>query len=124
MTRTFCVVVCLWKLTTTFWSGDAFNVCHSRLPRDVTFDVISTSNLIDHVGLLNLLVTCQPRLKKYARPRLALQKTRMKLVRIKLKMKSATFNTTTNLRTTIPYLRLAANIRLTETADIYYRVKL
>ena len=58
-------VVCLLKLSTTFWSGDAFNVCHSRLPSDVTFDVISTSNLIDHVGLLNLLVTCQTRLKKY-----------------------------------------------------------
>jgi len=50
---------------TTFWSGDAFNVCHSRLSSDVLFDVISTSNLIDHVGLLNLLVTCQRRLKKY-----------------------------------------------------------
>jgi len=63
-----CVVrygVWLVQLTTTFWSGDAFNVCHSRLPSDVTFDVISTSNLIDHVGLLNLLVTCQSRLKKY-----------------------------------------------------------
>ena len=42
-----------------------FNVCHWRLSSDVRFDVISTSNLIDHVGLLNLLVTCQPRLKKY-----------------------------------------------------------
>ena len=55
----------LVQLSTTFWSGDAFNVCHCRLPRDVTFDVISTSNLVDHVGLLNLLVTCQPRLKQY-----------------------------------------------------------
>ena len=59
------MVVANVQLSTTFWSGDAFNVCHCRLPRDVTFDVISTSNLVDHVGLLNLLVTCQPRLKQY-----------------------------------------------------------
>jgi len=46
----------------------------------------------------------------------------MKLVRIKFKIKSSTLKTTINLCTET--YRLAANIGLIETADIYYRVKL
>ena len=52
------------QVSVTLWSCDAFHLCQFRLPADVTFDVIDTSNLADHVSLLNLLVACQPRLRK------------------------------------------------------------
>ena len=47
------------------WTGDALSLCTSVLPPDQTFDVIDTSNVGDHIGLLNVLVCCAPRLKKY-----------------------------------------------------------
>ena len=48
----------------TFWGGDALELCRVGLPRDLLFDVVDTSNLSDHVGLLNILVCCARRLKK------------------------------------------------------------
>jgi len=52
------------KITVTFWGGDALELCRVGLPRDLLFDVVDTSNLSDHVGLLNILVCCARRLKK------------------------------------------------------------
>lgn len=46
------------------WSGDALDLCRSGLPKDMLFDVIDTSNLSDHIGLLNILVCCVRRLKE------------------------------------------------------------
>lgn len=51
-------------LQVTFWSGDALQLCRSELPKDMLFDVIDTSNLSDHIGLLNILVCCASRLKE------------------------------------------------------------
>ncbi len=45
----------------TLWDGDALQLCTTRLASH-TFDAIDTSNLADHVGLLNLLVCAGPRL--------------------------------------------------------------
>ena len=47
------------------WTGDALALCTSGLPPEMSFDVIDTSNLSDHIGLLNVLVCCAPRLKVY-----------------------------------------------------------
>ena len=47
------------------WSGDGLGLCTSGLPPDLLFDVIDTSNVSDHIGLLNVLVCCAPRLKVY-----------------------------------------------------------
>ena len=52
-------------LKVILWTGDALSLCTSVLPPDQTFDVIDTSNVGDHIGLLNVLVCCVPRLKKY-----------------------------------------------------------
>lgn len=40
-----------------FWCGDALNIALIHMPLH-EFDLIHTSNLCDHVDLLNLLVTC------------------------------------------------------------------
>ncbi|KAL9951474.1 hypothetical protein ACROYT_G044139 [Oculina patagonica] len=52
------------RLKVTFWSGDALELCRIGLPKEVLFDVIDTSNLSDHIGLLNILVCCGNRLKE------------------------------------------------------------
>ena len=51
----------------TLWNGDALALCTSGLPREMLFDVIDTSNVSDHIGLLNVLVCCAPRLKLYVK---------------------------------------------------------
>lgn len=50
-------------LKVTLWNGDALALCTSGLLREMLFDVIDTSNVSDHIGLLNVLVCCAPRLK-------------------------------------------------------------
>ena len=45
------------------WIGDALYVSSYCLPDDYSFDVIHTSNLMDHLGVLNLLLVCKQRLK-------------------------------------------------------------
>lgn len=47
----------------TLWTGDALSLCTSGFPPEQLFDVIDTSNVGDHIGLLNVLVCCGPRLK-------------------------------------------------------------
>ena len=47
------------------WTGDALCLCTSGFRPELTFDIIDTSNVGDHIGLLNVLVCCAPRLKKY-----------------------------------------------------------
>ena len=49
------------------WNGDALALCTSGLPSESLFDVIDTSNVSDHIGLLNVLVCCAPRLKLYVK---------------------------------------------------------
>eukprot|EP00884_Botryococcus_braunii_P019944 jgi/Botrbrau1/6633/Bobra.104_2s0020.1 len=49
-------------ITVTLWGGDALSLCIRQLCGR-TFDVIDTSNLGDHVGLLNVLAVVGPRLK-------------------------------------------------------------
>ena len=51
-----------WCLITV-WISDAFYFLHQQLQSGILFDFIHTSNLSDHVGLLNLLVSCSPVLK-------------------------------------------------------------
>ncbi|XP_015757151.1 PREDICTED: uncharacterized protein LOC107336598 [Acropora digitifera] len=51
------------SLKVTLWTGDALSLCTSGFPPDQLFDVIETSNVGDHIGLLNVLVCCGPRLK-------------------------------------------------------------
>ncbi|XP_022803180.1 uncharacterized protein LOC111340581 isoform X1 [Stylophora pistillata] len=51
------------NLKVTLWTGDGLTLCTSGFPPEVLFDVIDTSNLSDHIGLLNVLVCCSPRLK-------------------------------------------------------------
>ncbi|RMX52214.1 hypothetical protein pdam_00019209 [Pocillopora damicornis] len=48
-------------LKVTLWTGDALTLCTSGFPPDMLFDVIDTSNLSDHIGLLNVVVCCGPR---------------------------------------------------------------
>ncbi|PFX17637.1 hypothetical protein AWC38_SpisGene18024 [Stylophora pistillata] len=48
-------------LKVTLWTGDALALCTSGFPPEMSFDVIDTSNLSDHIGLLNVLVCCAPR---------------------------------------------------------------
>jgi len=50
-------------LKVILWNGDALALCTSGLPSESLFDVIDTSNVSDHIGLLNVLVCCAPRLK-------------------------------------------------------------
>lgn len=50
-------------LKVTLWTGDALALCTSGFPPDMLFNVIDTSNLSDHIGLLNVVVCCGPRLK-------------------------------------------------------------
>ncbi|XP_068748435.1 uncharacterized protein [Montipora capricornis] len=50
-------------LMVTLWTGDALSLCTSGLPPEQLFDVIDSSNAGDHIGLLNVLVCCAPRLK-------------------------------------------------------------
>ena len=50
-------------LLVTLWTGDALALCTIGFPPEMLFDVIDTSNLSDHTGLLNVLVCCGPRLK-------------------------------------------------------------
>jgi len=52
------------RIQVTLWSGDALDLCRSGLPKDMLFDVIDTSNLSDHIGLLNILVCSASRLKE------------------------------------------------------------
>ena len=49
----------------TLWTGDALSLCTSGFPAELAFDVIDTSNVGDHIGLLNVLICCASRLKKY-----------------------------------------------------------
>ncbi|XP_044174005.1 uncharacterized protein LOC114974698 [Acropora millepora] len=51
------------SLKVTLWTGDALSLCTSGFPPEQLFDVIDTSNVGDHIGLLNVLVCCGPRLK-------------------------------------------------------------
>ena len=51
-------------LKVTLWTGDGLSLCASGFPPDFAFDVIDTSNVSDHIGLLNVLVCCAPRLKE------------------------------------------------------------
>jgi len=53
------------QVSVALWSCDAFHLCQFGLTSDVKFDLIDTSNLSDHTGLLNVLVTCGQRLKKF-----------------------------------------------------------
>ncbi|XP_015757149.1 PREDICTED: uncharacterized protein LOC107336596 isoform X1 [Acropora digitifera] len=53
----------LISLKVTLWTGDALSLCTSGFPPEQLFDVIDTSNVGDHIGLLNVLVCCGPRLK-------------------------------------------------------------
>ena len=46
------------------WTGDGLSLCANGFPPDLAFDVIDTSNVGDHIGLLNVLVCCAPRLKE------------------------------------------------------------
>ena len=51
-------------LKVSLWTGDALSLCANGFPPDLAFDVIDTSNVGDHIGLLNVLVCCAPRLKE------------------------------------------------------------
>ena len=51
-------------LKVTLWTGDGLSLCANGFPPDFAFDVIDTSNVGDHIGLLNVLVCCAPRLKE------------------------------------------------------------
>lgn len=53
------------KVSFTFHLGDGLDLCTSsaRLSIDQRFDVIDTSNVADHAGLLNVLVTAGTRLR-------------------------------------------------------------
>lgn len=53
-------------VTVTLWGGDALRLCVTKLSGRA-FDVIDTSNLIDNVGLLNLLAIAGPRLRPHPR---------------------------------------------------------
>lgn len=46
------------------WPGDAIKLCLYGMGWDAKFDAIDTSNLSDHVGLLNLLTCAEPLLKR------------------------------------------------------------
>lgn len=52
------------QVSVALWSCDAFHLCQFGLTPDIKFDVIDSSNLSDHTGLLNLLAVCGHRLKK------------------------------------------------------------
>lgn len=54
-----------------FSIGDALYLCSHALPASDVFDVIHTSNLIDFVGLLNVLLACKGRLKRYLQTNLS-----------------------------------------------------
>ena len=45
------------KIKWNFWYGDALSIALFYMPL-IEFDLIHTSNLCDHIGMLNLLVTC------------------------------------------------------------------
>ena len=51
-------------LKVSLWTGDALSLCANGFPPDLAFDIIDTSNVCDHIGLLNVLVCCAPRLKE------------------------------------------------------------
>jgi len=46
------------------WLEDALKLCHLRLPIEDSFDLVYTSNLSDYLGLLNVILAGQPRLKR------------------------------------------------------------
>ncbi|GAQ88259.1 hypothetical protein KFL_004130050 [Klebsormidium nitens] len=52
------------SLRVWLWPGDAIKLCLYEMPGVAEFDAIDTSNLSDHVGLLNLLVGAAPLLKR------------------------------------------------------------
>ena len=54
------------EVSIKMWVDDVFSFLHHQLQPDASFDLIHTSNLSDHVELLNLLVSCSPRLKNHA----------------------------------------------------------
>ena len=60
----FFLVLFLLCLKVTLWTGDGLSLCANGFPPDLAFDVIDTSNVSDHIGLLNVLVCCAPRLKE------------------------------------------------------------
>ena len=49
-----------------FSLGDCLYICSSDLSLRERFDVIHTSNLMDHLGLVTLLLICRPLLKRSA----------------------------------------------------------
>jgi len=57
--------VIVLQVSVALWSCDAFHLCQFGLATDVKLDIIDTSNLTDHSSLLNLLVACGQRLKKF-----------------------------------------------------------
>jgi hypothetical protein len=57
------------RISVTLWGGNALRLCVTQLAGR-TFDIIETSNIGDHVGLLNLLAVTAPRLKPSPRARL------------------------------------------------------
>ena len=54
------------KASIVMWVDDAFSFLHHQLQPDAAYDFIHTSNLPDHLGLLNLLVSCAPRLRNHS----------------------------------------------------------
>lgn len=66
----FCIHL---RCQVTLWNGDALALCTGGLPPEMLFDVIDTSNVSDHIGLLNVLVCCAPRLKLYVKEFMLLQ---------------------------------------------------
>jgi len=79
-------------LKVTLWTGDALCLCTSGFHPGQTFDIIDTSNVSDHIGLLNVLVCCSPRLKKYVDSSIRLHFVCLFVFPIKRGLKIATVN--------------------------------
>lgn len=52
------------KLQITFDVGDCNAFMAERIPADVTFDVIDSSNLADNLGLINMLLLASPKMNR------------------------------------------------------------
>ena len=53
------------KLSFAFCCEDALSMCTVGLSPEVSFDFINAANLADHIGLLNIIAACVPRLKRH-----------------------------------------------------------
>ena len=62
--KTFCKDVAKSKLQIVFDVGDCNSFMSQRIPSDVTFDVIDTSNLADNSGLINMLLLASPKMNR------------------------------------------------------------